>query len=58
MNKLQEFHHRQASSNRKAQLTVGAAILALLAGLGAYAYRLDVSAQPHHAVPNDHLPSP
>ena len=58
MNKLQEFHLRQTSSNKKTQLTIGAIILMLLAGLGAYAYKLDVSAQPHYAVPNSHLPSP
>ena len=58
MKELQEFHHGQASSNRKTQLAVGAVMLVLLAGLGAYAYRIDVAAQPHHAVPNYHLPSP
>lgn len=58
MNELQEFHLRQISSNKKAQLTVGAVILVLLAGLGAHAYKLEVSAQPHYVVPNNHLPSP
>jgi len=58
MNELQEFHRGQKSSNRKAQLTVGAIILVILAGLGVYAYRLEVASQPHYAVPNSHLPSP
>lgn len=58
MKELQEFHHRQVSSNKNAQLLVGTVILVLLAGLGAYAYKVEVSAQPHYAVPNNHLPSP
>jgi hypothetical protein len=58
MREFAEFHHGQTSGNRKVQLTIGVVILVLLAGLGVYAYRLDISAQPHQAVPDTNLPSP
>jgi len=58
MREFGEFHRRQTSGNRKAQLTIGVVILVLLAGLGVYAYRLDISSQQHQAVPDTNLPSP
>jgi hypothetical protein len=58
MREFGEFHHRQTWGNRKAQLTIGVVILVLLAGLGVYAYRLDISARPHQMVPDTNLPSP
>ena len=56
MNEFKEFHHRQTTSNRTAQLTIGAVILALVAGFGIYANN-DEPARPHSAVPDNHLPS-
>ena len=58
MEELQEFHQKQTSSNKEAKLIVGAVIIALLAGLGTYTYKLGVSSQSHSLVPDDHLPSP
>jgi hypothetical protein len=42
----------------QAELTVGAIIIVALAGLGSYAYKLDVTSQPHPVVPDNHLPMP
>jgi hypothetical protein len=58
MDQLQEFHRHKTTSNRRAKFTVGAVIFVLLAALGAYGYRLEVSSQLHPAVPDNHLPSP
>ena len=57
MTSFQDFHHRPASSNRGVQLSIGAIILALLAGLGVYAYS-NMPVQPHSAVWDKNLPSP
>lgn len=58
MTELQEFHQKISTSNRQAKLIIGAIILVLLAGLGTYAYRLEVRAQPHPVVADNNLPSP
>jgi hypothetical protein len=55
---FQDFRQTQKSSNKKTRLIVGVVILAVLASLGVYSYRLYVSAQPHPAVPDSQLPSP